>query len=312
MTLIDFLDDWLENDHKEYIKHQTYVRYRSNINNYIRNSGIAQKEMNEVTRRDIQDFVNSLKKYKSSRTGKVLSPGTVNNTLNLIQAAYGYAEEYELVDKNPCNRIHRVPARPDSSEAKCFTVAEQKRIEHYIDGLRDPEYYCYILDLYTGLRIGELCALTWDDINFTEGMLSVNKTIYISVDDQGKWGVMTDTPKTKSSYRTIPLPAHVLNSLMKIWKHTESPFVCSLKDNSRMAPWVCRWRYDEMLKKIGIRHLNFHCLRHTFATRALENGMDVRTLSEILGHSNPSVTLGVYTHSLADHKREMMNRMKRI
>ena len=312
MKLIEFLDDWLENSHKEYVKHQTYVRYKSNIDCYLRHSDIGQMELNEVTRKDVQSFVNGMKQLKGRRTGKPLSAGTINNTFIVLQSAYGYAEDYGMIDKNPCCRIRRAVSKAAETGVKCFTVAEQKKIESYIDNLKDPEYYCYLLDFYTGLRIGELCALTWDDVDFETKTLYVNKTVYSSVDDNGSWELMTDTPKTRTSVRSIPLPAHVVKILARMWKSSKSSFVCSRVNGERITPWVCRWRFDEMLKKTGVRHLNFHCIRHTFATRALENGIDVKTLAELLGHSSPAVTLNVYTHSLSDHKRSMMDKMQRV
>ncbi len=312
MKLIDFMDDWLENHHRDYVKRQTYVRYKSNIDCYIRRSEAGEKELRELTRRDVQEFVNALKLKKGERTGKTLSAGTVNSTFMVLQCALGYAEENGMIDKNPCLRIRRAAEHKREDGVKCFTVAEQKKIESYIDDLRDPEYYCYIVALYTGLRIGELCALTWDDVDFEEKALYVNKGVYSSLDDNGKWELMTDTPKTRTSVRVIPLPAHVMKTLAKMWKSSKSEFVCSRADGSRITPWVCRWRFDEILKKLGIRHLNFHCIRHTFATRALENGVDIRTLSELLGHSTPAITLNVYTHSLTEHKRSMMDKMKRV
>jgi len=260
----------------------------------------------------VQAFVNGMKRIKNSRTGKPLSAGTINNTFIILQSAYGYAEDYEMIEKNPCCRIRRAVSRTADAGIKCFTVAEQQKIESYIDGLKDPEYYCYLLDLYTGLRIGELCALTWDDVDFETRTLYVNKGVYSSVDDDGNWLLMTDTPKTRTSVREIPLPAHIVKTLTRMWKHSKSEFICAREDGERITPWACRRRFGEMLKKLGIRRLNFHCIRHTFATRALEKGMDVKTLSEILGHSSPAVTLGVYAHSLIDHKRTMMEKMQRV
>ena len=312
MKLIDFMDDWLENHHRDYVKRQTYVRYKSNIDCYIRRSEIGQKELCGITHRDVQEFVNALKRKNGERTCRPLSAGTVNSTFVVLQCALGYAEENGMIDKNPCLRIRRPAEMKKEDGVKCFTVAEQKKIESYIDELKDPEYYCYIVDLYTGLRIGELCALTWDDVDFEEKALYVNKGVYSSLDENGKWELMTDTPKTRTSVRVIPLPAHVMKTLARMWKSSKSEFVCSRADGSRITPWVCRWRFDEILKKLGIRHLNFHCIRHTFATRALENGVDIRTLSEILGHSTPAITLNVYTHSLTEHKRSMMDKMKRV
>lgn len=312
MKLIDYLDDWIENFHKHLVKHQTYVRYKSNINNYIRPSPIANMELEDVTRKDVQAFVNSLRSVKGKRTGLQLSPGTINNTYVVLQCAYNHAEEYELITRNPCQKIRRIPVPQDDKNTKCFTIAEQRKIEQYIDSLNRDEYYCYILDLYTGLRIGELCALRWEDIDFSTKTLYVTSAVYSSTNSEGHWELITDTPKSRTSIRDIPLPPHIVKLLNKLWRHSKSEYVCSKADGTRITPWTCRNIYERMLQTLGIRHLNFHCLRHTFATRAIENGMDFKTLSVILGHASPSITMNIYTHSTEEHKRGMMNLMKKL
>ncbi len=312
MKLIEYLDDWIENYHKYLVKHQTYVRYKSNINNYIRTSVIGRMELEDITRKDVQAFVNGMKDIKSRRTGKPLAPGTINNTYIVLQCAFSHAEEYELIEKNPCHKIRRMPVQKENTDAKCFTINEQKRIEQFIDGEKSSEYYCFILDLYTGLRIGELCALKWSDIDFSTGTLYVNSAVYSSTNDDGRWVLITDTPKSRTSVRDIPLPRHILKMLEKLWRHSKSDYVCAKPDGTRLTPWTCRNIYDRMLRTLGLRHLTFHCLRHTFATRAIENGMDFKTLSVILGHASPSVTMNIYTHSTKEHKRGMMNLMKRV
>ena len=312
MTLTEMLDGWLEEHQKEYVKRQTYVRYRSVVNNYVRGTVLGEREIGQITRKDMQDFVNNLRRFVSRRTGKPLAPGTVNNAFTVLQSAFGYAEDYGLVDENPCVRIHRMPKAPDAGSEKCFTVKEQQLFEKYVDGLNDPSCYGYILCLYTGLRIGEFCALTWKDVDLTAGTISVNKSVYNSVDDAGRWKMMTDTPKTRTSFREIPLPDHVVRALRKIRKKSKSEYLCASAAGERITPWAFRYRFDAILREAGVRHITFHGLRHTFATRAIEHGMDVRTLSEILGHSNPSVTLNVYTHSMDDHKRNMMRMMQRV
>lgn len=312
MILIDFLDDWIDNFHKYLVKHQTYVRYKSNINNYIRPSPLARMEIGDITRKDVQQFVNNMKLLTGRKTGKPLAPGTINNTYVVLQCAFNHAEEYELISRNPCQKIRRIPVLQEDKNAKCFTLAEQRKIEQFIDSAKNTEYYCFILDLYTGLRIGELCALRWTDIDFSSKTLYVNNAVYSSTNNEGRWELITDTPKSRTSVRDIPLPQHIVTMLDKLWRHSKSEFVCSKADGTRITPWTCRNTYERMLKKLGMRHLNFHCLRHTFATRAIENGMDFKTLSVILGHASPSITMNIYTHSTEEHKRGMMNLMKRV
>ena len=163
-----------------------------------------------------------------------------------------------------------------------------------------------LICLYTGLRVGELLALEWTDINFSKNELFVNKTCH----DRGKSRVTTP-PKTTSSIRIIPIPKQLIPLLKQLKKQSKSQFVIS-ENGKYISVRSYQRSFELLLKRLGIAHQGFHSLRHTFATRALECGMDVKTLSEILGHKNATVTLNRYAHSLMDHKREMMNRLGKL
>ena len=188
----------------------------------------------------------------------------------------------------------------------CFTFAEQKRIEQAILNGKKDKLYGIILCLYSGLRIGELIALQWNDIDFAKGILTVSKSCHDSKD-----GLIIDEPKTATSRRVIPLPRQLLPILKGIKKKSDSPFVVSA--NGKPVPVRSYQRsFELLLKKLKIPHKGFHSLRHTFTTRAIECGMDIKTLSEILGHKNPSVTLNRYAHSLMEHKADMMNKLGKL
>ena len=202
--------------------------------------------------------------------------------------------------------------RPKLTEkpVECFSLAEQKQIEQAIrqairNGKKD-KLYGILLCLYSGLRIGELMALQWSDIDFEKGILTVSKSCH-----DGKVGLIIDEPKTATSRRMIPLPKQLLPILKVIKKKSASPFVVS-SNGKPVSVRSYQRSFELLLKKLKIPHKGFHSLRHTFATRAIECGMDVKTLSEILGHKNPTVTLNRYAHSLMEHKKEMMNRLGKL
>ena len=198
--------------------------------------------------------------------------------------------------------------RPKLKERKieCFTLAEQKKIESAVFDSKKIKMFGIVLCLYTGLRIGELIALQWKDIDLQKGLLTVSRSCH---DTSG--GIVFDEPKTAASRRVIPLPKQLLPKLKSIKKSGNSDFVVSVGGNAVSVRSYQR-SFELLLKKLNIVHRGFHSLRHTFATRALECGMDVKTLSEILGHKNPTVTLNRYAHSLLEHKAAMMNRLGKL
>ena len=162
--------------------------------------------------------------------------------------------------------------------------------------------------LYTGLRIGELLALKWSDVDFAAGCISVNRTCRDSWEN-GNYVKLFSTPKTASSVRVIPVPRKLLADLKKFSKKGRSVFVISGADGEDVSVRSYQRTFELLLRRAGIKQRGFHALRHTFATRAAELGMDVKTLSEIMGHTNPTLTLKRYTHSLSAHKAEMMDKL---
>ena len=168
-----------------------------------------------------------------------------------------------------------------------------------------------LLCFYTGLRIGELLALKWCDIDFQKGILTVSRSCHDGKGKDGKYTRIEDTPKTLSSRRCIPLSKQLI-PLIKEAKKKSRPNYVVANGEKPMSVRSYQESFNLLLKKLKIPHRGFHSIRHTFATRALECGMDVKTLSEILGHKSPTITLNRYSHSLLEHKKEMMNRLGKL
>lgn len=254
----------------------------------------------------IQKFITQLLQNGNLKTGGGLSPNSVNSIISVIQGSLETANRLGLCKEYTADKIKR--PKISEKQVTCFNPTEQKKIEQAVLEHKKVKTFGILLCLYTGLRIGELLALEWTDIDFQKGELSVNKTCHDGKNSNGTYCRITEKPKTISSIRVIPLPKQITPLLRDLRKKTDSKYVIS-NGNKEIAVRSYQKTFSSLLQKLHIPHKGFHALRHTFATRALECGMDVKTLSEILGHKNPTITLNRYVHSLMEHKKEMMNKL---
>lgn len=307
MKYKDWLDEWLNHYVKTSSKQRTYERYRQTANVHIIPT-LGDYELTELHPIVLQRFVSDLLVNGNKRTGKGLSPNFVKSMISVLQNSLKTAHILGLIPEYTADKIKR--PKIVEKQVECFSVAEQKKIEQYVLESKKSKLKGIVLCLYTGLRIGELLALTWEDIDFRKGRLSVTKTCHDG-NVNGKHCIIVDTPKTETSRRYIPLSKPLLAVLKDLRKESKSDYVVSDKDNPVFVRSYQR-TFELLLKRLDIPHKGFHALRHTFATRALECGMDVKTLSEILGHKNATITLNRYAHSLWEHKSEMMNKLGKL
>jgi len=309
MTTQNLLTEWLENYQKEHVKARTYQRYRGLISMHISPS-LGEKKITELGRKEIQEFLATQKKDGNLRNGEKLSATSTNMMLTLLNLAFEYACDMEYVEENPCVRVRRV--KSESKKIEAFTREEQKAIEKTIEGSEDRRLHGILLCLYSGLRIGELLALTWNDVDLERGVIKVTKTVYRERDENGEWQLFEDLPKTKASDRVIPLPEYMVEVLRQDLASARSQYVVENKKGERMSIRSYQYLFEKLTERAGARKLNFHALRHTFATRAIECGMDVRTVADLMGHKNASITLNRYAHCMLDHKIEMMRKLPKI
>ena len=308
MKLNEWLDIWLNKYVKHTVKLRTFERYKYNVEKHI-NPEIGDYDLNNLSASVLQDFV--LKKLESGnlKTGGQLANNSVIGIVNIIKAALSQAVSFEIIQKEYSNKI-KLPA-PTEKPVNAFEKQEQQKIEQYCLNSKKQNHIGIVICLYTGLRIGELLALTWDDIDFANGLMKVDKEAY-KIKQNGVWHTIIDKPKTKSSIRVIPLPKALLSKLKDIKKKSKNEHIISTRENKVVDTRSYQKTFERILRKLNIPYKNFHSLRHTFATRAVELGIDVKSLAEIMGHKNPTVTLQRYTHSLLSYKTDMMNKLGKM
>lgn len=307
MKYKDWLGEWLNTYVKTSNKQRTYERYCQTVSVHIL-PHLGEYKLTDLQPIVLQRFVADLLTSGNMRTGKGLSPNFVKSVISVVQNSLKTAHMLGLIPEYTADRIKR--PKIVEKQVECFSLTEQKKIEQYVLESKKPKLKGIVLCLYTGLRIGELLALTWNDIDFNKSTLSVTKTSHDG-NVNGKHCLICDTPKTENSRRDIPLSKPLIALLRELKKHSISDYV--IEDNG-LPVFVrsCQRTFELLLKRLDIPHKGFHALRHTFATRALECGMDVKTLSEILGHKNATITLNRYAHSLWEHKSEMMNKLGKL
>ena len=308
MKYKDWLKEWLENYVAPAVKARTYNQYVEISKNRII-PYFGECEIEDVTPLIVQRYITELMKNGNLKSGEGLSSNSINSIITVIQSSMERAYVMGVIPEYTMNRLKR--PRMQERKIECFTTTEQKIIEQAVQRDKHNKMKGVILCLYTGLRIGELLALEWEDIDLNRGEITVNKTCHDGKNEKGEYCRLVDTPKTATSHRVVPLPKQLI-PFLKEWKKARQTTYVVEAHGRAISVRSYQSSFSIMLKNNKIPHRGFHALRHTFATRALECGMDVKSLSEILGHKSPTVTLKRYAHSMMDHKKMLMNRLGKL
>ena len=313
IIFLDWLDIWLETYKKSEIKPMTYINYRAKIKNHIKPL-IGKYRLNDLRIDIIQDTINKLS------SAKKLSPETVRGIYNIIHDSLNKAVKNGLIIKNVA--IDITLPKIMKKEIRVFTVAEQERFIEEAKKVYAGEMF--IFDLGTGLRIGELLGLTWSDVNFDEEIIRVKRTLNIVKDfddSESKWHKEFGSPKTESSNRSIPLLPDLVTLLCQIRQKQKEliEFVGSAYEDNNLIfatqlgkpldPRNMQRTFKVISDKSNITGATIHSCRHTFATRGLENGIELRVMQELLGHASIKMTADLYTHVLPDKKRDSIMKL---
>lgn len=295
---------WLENTVIASVKPATYGHYHLQYRNHICPK-LGLYQIKEVDSGLLSDYFEHL--MKGGRTDETggLSLKTVSDIRLIINAFYNALIADGVVNSNPCSEVH-MPQRK-RKQISVLSPYDQQRLEDAAKASRNPNALGILLSLHTGVRIGELCALQQQNIDEENALVRIRSTIQrIPAQNNipGKTEVIIGEPKTSHSIRNIPIPVAVLEAL-KPWLNgnPEDPLF-STRTGRFMEPRTYQDLFLRMLRKCGIAPVNFHTLRHTFAVRSLESGVDPLSLSKILGHSGPTVILNTYSQFLVDSTAE--------
>lgn len=303
MTYKEWLPTWLELYVKP-LKRRTYERYKDICNLHIIGQ-LGDYELDELTPLILQKHVNEIKAHGNHKNGGELSANFVNAVITVIQASLKKAYEFGYTSTYHAGSIQRPKA--EESVVKCFSVKEQKAIEKAVLEAPKRKMLGVVIALYTGVRIGELLSLEFSAVDMQKRTITIKTTCYESKDENGKYAKLTDTTKSHRT-RVIPFPKQLLPIFKELKALSKSGYVIENGKGEQMSVRSYQRSFELLIDKLGVSKLSFHALRHTFATRALESGMDVKTLSEVLGHKSATVTLNRYAHSMMEHKQSVMDR----
>ena len=299
-----WLEEWLDVYIKP-LKYRTHKRYKDICNLHIIDA-LGDYELDDLTALVLQKYVNEVKLHGNKRNGCELSANMVNAIITVVQSSLKRANELGVSKEYHAGAIQR--PKNEENELTCFTVREQKIIEQRVLKSSKRKMLGVIIALYTGVRIGELLALKFTSVDMQKRTLIIKETCYEIKDREGKFSKITDTTKS-NRIRVVPFPKQLLTIFKELKAQSKSGYVIENAKGEQMSVRSYQRSFELLTSKLDVRKLSFHALRHTFATRALESGMDIKTLSEILGHKSATVTLNKYAHSMMEHKQNSMDKL---
>lgn len=286
-----------------YVKKSTYSAYLLLLENHI---SPYFGELDDVDEKDVQIF--ALNKLAGG-----LSTKTVKDLIIVIKMILKFAYKNKFLEYKEIDI--KFPTESDTRDLEILSIVDHKKLLNYVQDNFTFKNLGIFICLSTGMRIGELCGLQWDDIDIDNGIIKVRKTvqrIYFIENDRRHTEIIIDSPKTKNSIRDIPMTNELIKLIKPLKKIVNKDFFVLTNDRKPTEPRTFRSYYQKLIKKLGLPNLKFHGLRHSFATRCIESKCDYKTVSVILGHSNISTTLNLYVHPNMEQKKKCVNQMNKL
>lgn len=295
-SIQDAMDSWLELIVLPSVKPATYGHYHLQCRNHIC-PRLGRHRINEMNPQLLADYFAYLMEGGRTDATGGLSLKTVSDIRLIINSFFNVLLAENIIESNPCSEIH-MPQRK-RKQVSILSIPQQQRLERVVGSSRNRNALGILVSLHTGIRIGELCALQKKSIDVEKGLVNVHSTIQRIPANNGtaeKTRIVLGEPKTSHSIRNVPLPATLLAILTPSLEGNPDDPLFSTRTGKYMEPRTYQDLFLRVLKKCEITPVNFHTLRHTFAVRALENGIDPQRLSQLLGHSSPSIIINTYRY----------------
>lgn len=310
----EVVKQWL-NYKKSFIKDSTYNKYLNTYEKYIKDYMLSYY-INQLTNNHIQNFILDLSKKTNYRTNKQLSLSTMRVVVYIIKSVFSFASKQGFI--TPIKIDVDIP-KIEKKQIHVLQKQEQLILENYCMNQINLYTLSILFCLYTGVRIGELCALKWNHIDFNNHLIIINQTVQRIQNKRenniSKTYLSITKPKTVNSLRRIPITSNLYTILKEYYNQNckkNDSYIFNNQSNIPIDPRRIQKHFKTILLKLNLTSITFHGLRHTFATRCIELGMDIKTLSEILGHSNVATTMSIYVHSTDNQKKEQMELLSKI
>ncbi len=285
---------------RPYVKQSTMAAYLLILENHLLP---AFGENDSLPEQSVQSFV--LEKIECG-----LSVKSIKDILIVLKMVMKFGVKNEWM--NYYEWDIKYPTNSANKELEVLSVSNHRKILDHIQSHFTFTGLGIYISLSTGLRIGEICALKWNDINITEGTITVSRTIeriYMVEGEKKHTELVISSPKTRNSCREIPMSKELLAIVKPLKKIVNDDFYVLTNDEHPTEPRTYRNYYNGLMEKLGIPRLKYHGLRHSFATRCIEAGCDYKTVSVLLGHSNISTTLNLYVHPNMEQKKRCITKM---